>query len=294
MCALEFATGGRRVGCDGRATSRVRRACGKVSPSDAWRDIGAVGDAEFAPPQTQPPTRPRGRELGIPFPGTPGPLNAITDVAGVVVGRTTLVSGDSGTVVRGKGKVRTGVTAILPRAKGDWDFVMAATCNENGNGVLTGVSWVKESGFLEGPILLTGPHSVGTVRDAAIEWQIRNGRGFIVTYPLVTETSDVLNDATGAHVKAEHAWAALDAANIGPVREGGVSGGTGMSCNGFNGGIGTSSRQVPKPGGGHHTLGILVQCNYSGDLAIGRLRPRRGLQSQRTWFCCIAADSWSA
>jgi L-aminopeptidase/D-esterase-like protein len=229
-------------------------------------------------PQTQPPTRPRGRELGIPFAGTPGPLNAITDVAGVAVGHTTLVSGDSGAVVRGKGPVRTGVTAILPRAKGDWDFVMAATFNQNGNGDMTGVNWVKESGFLEGPILLTGTHSVGTVRDAAIEWQIRNGREFIFTYPLVTETFDVLNDATGAHVKAEHAWAALDAANTGPVREGGVGGGTGMSCNGFKGGIGTSSRQIPKSGGGYYTLGILVQCNYSGDLAILGAPVRRELQ----------------
>jgi len=207
--------------------------------------------------------------------------------------------------VRGKGNVRTGVTAILPRAKGDWDFVMAATCNENGNGDMTGVIWVKESGFLEGPILLTGPHSVGTIRDAAIEWQIRNGRGFIVTYPLVTETSDVLNDATGAHLKAEHAWAALDAANIGPVREGGVSGGTGMSCNGFNGGIGTSSRQVPKPGGGHHTLGILVQCNYSGDLAILGAPVRRerqdiprlctvlpGAPTRASWALFQSAPQW--
>jgi len=228
--------------------------------------------------QSQPQTRPRGRELGIPFPGTPGPLNAITDVAGVAVGHTTLVSGDPGPVVRGTGPIRTGVTAILPRAKGDWDFVMAATFNQNGNGDMTGVNWVKESGFLEGPILLTGTHSVGTVRDAAIEWQIRNGREFIFTYPLVTETFDVLNDATGAHVKREHAWAALDAAKTGAVREGGVGGGTGMSCNGFKGGIGTSSRQIPKAGGGHYTLGILVQCNYGGDLAVLGVPVGRELQ----------------
>ena len=222
--------------------------------------------------------RQRGRELGIPFPGTPGPLNAITDVAGVAVGHTTLVSGDAGPVVRGKGPVRTGVTAILPRAKGDWDFVMAATFNQDGNGDMTGVNWVKESGFLEGPILLTGTHSVGTVRDAAIEWQIRNGREFIFTYPLVTETFDVLNDATGAHVKPEHAWAALDATKTGAVREGGVGGGTGMICNGFKGGIGTSSRQIPKVGGGHYTLGILVQCNYGGDFTVLGAPVRRELQ----------------
>ncbi len=212
--------------------------------------------------------RPRGRDLGIPFPGTPGPHNAITDVPGVAVGHATIVRGDPGPVVRGQGPVRTGVTAILPRAAGDWDFVMAATFNQNGNGDMTGINWVKESGFLEGPILITGTHSVGTVRDAAIEWQIRNGRQFVFTYPLVAETFDVLNDANGGHVRPEHAWAALDAARAGPVPEGAVGGGTGMFCNGFKGGIGTSSRQVPKVGGGHFTLGVLVQCNYGGDFAV--------------------------
>lgn len=218
--------------------------------------------------QTQTQTHPRGRALGIPFPGRTGALNAITDVAGVAVGHTTLIQGTPGPVVRGTGPVRTGVTAILPRAKGDWDFVMAATFNQNGNGDMTGTNWVKESGFLEGPILITGTHSVGTVRDAAIEWQIRQGRQFIFTYPLVGETFDLLNDADGGHVKPEHAWAALDAARPGPVMEGAVGGGTGMGCNGFKGGIGTSSRLIRKPGGGDYTLGILVQCNYGGDLAV--------------------------
>lgn len=212
--------------------------------------------------------RPRGRDLGIPFPGTPGPHNAITDVSGVAVGHATVIRGDPGPVVRGQGPVRTGVTAVLPRAKGDWDFVMAATFNQNGNGDMTGINWVRESGFLEGPILITGTHSVGTVRDAAIEWQIRNGREFVFTYPLVAETFDVLNDANGGHVRPEHAWAALDAAGTGPVAEGAVGGGTGMFCNGFKGGIGTSSRQVPRAGGGHFTLGVLVQCNYGGDFAV--------------------------
>jgi len=222
--------------------------------------------------------RPRGRELGIPFPGVTGPLNAITDVAGVAVGHATIVRGNPGPVVRGSGPVRTGVTAILPRAKGDWDFVMAATFNQNGNGDMTGVNWVKESGFLEGPILITGTHSVGAVRDAAVEWQVRHGREFIFTYPLVAETFDALSDALGGHVKPEHAWAALDSAKPGRVLEGAIGGGTGMSCNGFKGGIGTSSRRIPKTGGGFYTLGVLVQCNYGGDLAVLGAPVRRELQ----------------
>src|SRR6188474_3464684 len=122
-------------------------------------------------------TRPRGRELGIPFPGKTGPLNAIIDVAGIAVGHVTLIEGE-GKLVPGKGPIRTGVTAILPRPRGNWDPVFAATFNQNGNGDMTGINWIKESGFLEGPILLTGTHSVGTVRDAAIQWQLRNGRQF--------------------------------------------------------------------------------------------------------------------
>ena len=127
-------------------------------------------------------TRPRGRDLGIPFPGQTGPHNAITDVAGVAVGHVTLIEGD-GKLVPGKGPIRTGVTAILPRPRGNWDPVFAATFNQNGNGDMTGINWIKESGFLEGPILLTGTHSVGTVRDAAIQWQLKNGREFVFTYP---------------------------------------------------------------------------------------------------------------
>src|SRR5215217_635572 len=127
--------------------------------------------------------RPRGRDLGIPFPGSTGPMNAITDVPGVAVGHVTLIEGE-GKLVPGQGPVRTGVTAILPRPKGNWDFVMAATFNQNGNGDMTGVNWIEESGFLEGPILLTGTHSVGVVRDAAIHWQIARGREFVFTYPV--------------------------------------------------------------------------------------------------------------
>ena len=211
-------------------------------------------------------TIPRGRDLGIPFPGQTGPLNAITDVAGVAVGHVTLIEGD-GKLVPGKGLIRTGVTAVLPRPRGNWDPVFAATFNQNGNGDMTGINWIKESGFLEGPILLTGTHSVGTVLDAAIQWQLKNGREFIFTYPIVAETFDFLNDANGEHVKAAHAFEALDRAKPGPVEEGSVGGGTGMGCNGFKGGIGTASR-VLTPAQGGYTIGVLVQCNYGGDLRI--------------------------
>ena len=211
-------------------------------------------------------TRSRGRDLGIPFPGQTGPLNAITDVAGTAVGHVTLIEGE-GRLVPGKGPIRTGVTAILTRPRGNWDPVFAATFNQNGNGDMTGINWIKESGFLEGPILLTGTHSVGTVRDAAIQWQLRNGRKFIFTYPIVAETFDFLNDANGEHVKASHAFEALDRAKAGPVEEGAVGGGTGMGCNGFKGGIGTSSRVLTAAQGGY-TVGVLVQCNYGGDLRI--------------------------
>lgn len=210
--------------------------------------------------------RPRGRELGIPFPGQTGPLNSITDVAGIAVGHVTLIEGE-GKLVPGKGPIRTGVTAILPRPRGNWDSVFAATFNQNGNGDMTGINWIKESGFLEGPILLTGTHSVGTVRDAAIQWQLKNGREFVFTYPIVAETFDFLNDANGEHVKAAHTFEALDRAKPGRVEEGAVGGGTGMGCNGFKGGIGTSSRVLTMKEGGY-TVGVLVQCNYGGDLRI--------------------------
>ncbi len=211
--------------------------------------------------------KPRGRELGIPFSGKTGANNAITDVPGVAVGHVTLISGE-GKVVPGEGPVRTGVTAILTRPKGDWDFVMAATFNQNGNGDMAGVNWIEESGFLEGPILLTGTHSVGTVRDAAIQWEIARGREFEFTYPIVSETFDSLSDSTGQHVKPDHAWAALDGAKPGRVAEGAVGGGTGMICNGFKGGIGTSSRVVAEKDGPSYVVGVLVQCNYGGDLQI--------------------------
>jgi D-aminopeptidase len=210
--------------------------------------------------------KPRGRELGIPFPGTPGPNNAITDVSGIAVGHATIIRG-SGKLVVGQGPVRTGVTAILTRPKGDWNPVFAATFALNGNGDMTGTQWIAESGFLEGPILLTGTHSVGTVRDAAIQWQLKNGREFSFTYPVVAETFDYLSDPNGQHVKPEHAFAALDSATTGRVVEGAVGGGTGMGCNDWKGGIGTSSRKLPAGAGGF-TVGVLVQCNFGGSLRI--------------------------
>jgi len=234
-------------------------------------------------------TRPRGRDLGIPFPGKAGPLNAITDVPGIAVGHVTLIEGE-GKIVPGKGPIRTGVTAILPRPRGNWDPVFAATFNQNGNGDMTGINWIKESGFLEGPILLTGTHSVGTVRDAAIQWQLKNGREFVFTYPIVAETFDFLNDANGEHVKAAHAFQALDRAKPGPVEEGAVGGGTGMGCNGFKGGIGTSSRVLSTEQGGY-TVGILVQCNYGGDLRILGVPIRSEITDLRT--CTVLTEPLS-
>src|SRR5215208_1039944 len=228
--------------------------------ADPMRVVVALLIAATATIQGTAQTPPRGRDLGIPFPGQTGPANGITDVIGIAVGHVTLIEGE-GTLVPGQGPIRTGVTAILPRPRGNWDPVFAATFNLNGNGDMTGINWIKESGFLEGPILLTGTHSVGTVRDAAIQWQLKNGRQFIFTYPIVAETFDFLNDANGEHVKATHALQALDNAKPGRVQEGAVGGGTGMGCNGFKGGIGTSSRLLSTEAGGY-TIGVLVQCNY--------------------------------
>lgn len=210
----------------------------------------------------------RARNLGIPFGGTPGPLNAITDVKGVEVGHTTLSSG-SGKLEVGKGPVRTGVTAILPRGK-NYDPVFAGWYSLNGNGEMTGTTWVEESGFLEGPVMITNTHSVGVVRDAVVAWLYKNhfydpliGEIFWAL-PVVAETYDGgLNDINGFHVKKDHVFAALDNASSGPVAEGNVGGGTAMSCHGFKCGIGTSSRQLDERFGGY-TVGVLVQANYGG------------------------------
>jgi L-aminopeptidase/D-esterase-like protein len=205
--------------------------------------------------------RPRARDLGVPFDGTPGPLNAITDVAGVTVGHSTIIKGQ-GALVVGQGPVRTGVTAIFPRGATNGDPVFGGWFTLNGNGEMTGTTWLEESGFLAGPVMITNTHSVGVVRDAVIEWLVRKKFEFDWSLPIVAETWDgALNDINGFHVTKEHAFAALDSARGGPVAEGNVGGGTGMICNQFKGGIGTASRRLPADRGGY-TVGVLVQCNY--------------------------------
>jgi D-aminopeptidase len=209
--------------------------------------------------------KPRARDLGVPFDGTPGPLNAITDVKGVEVGHRTLISGE-GKLKVGVGPIRTGVTAIFPRGKTSADPVFAGWFTENGNGEMTGTTWVEESGFLYGPVMITNTHSVGVVRDAVIKWQFEHGPPAPVddwwSLPVVAETWDgYLNDINGFHVKPEDAIAAIENAHGGPVEEGSVGGGTGMVCNEFKGGIGTSSRKLSEKDGGY-TVGVLVQCNY--------------------------------
>ena len=199
---------------------------------------------------------PNARALGIPLQGEPGLNNAITDVVGVEVGHTTIIEGQ-GPLIVGEGPIRTGVTAILPRGRESGDSTFAAWFSLNGNGEMTGTTWIEHSGLLEGPILITNTHSVGVVRDAVIAWQRDRDPSFLWALPVVAETYDgSLNDINGFHVTAEHAFAALDGARSGPVEQGAVGGGTGMRCHGFKGGIGSSSRRV-----GDYTVGILVQCN---------------------------------
>lgn len=205
--------------------------------------------------------KPRARDLGVPFDGVPGALNAITDVAGVEVGHATLISGE-GKLVVGEGPVRTGVTAILPRGRNSLKPCFASWFSLNGNGEMTGVAWIDESGQLDGPVMITNTHSVGAVRDAVIEWLVKRDASISWALPVVAETYDgFLNDINGFHVKKEHAFAALNDARGGPVAEGNVGGGTGMIVHRFKGGIGTSSRVLPKKQGGY-TVGALVQANY--------------------------------
>ncbi|HEU4448629.1 MAG TPA: P1 family peptidase [Gaiellaceae bacterium] len=198
--------------------------------------------------------RPRARELGIVV-GTlpPGPLNAITDVPGVRVGHETIVAGAS---------VRTGVTVVLPHEGNPWDEpVFAGPHRLNGNGELTGLEWIRESGLLCSPIGLTNTNSVGVVRDALVAAEVERRGDDFWSLPVVGETWDgLLNDIGGMHVRADHVRAALGAARGGAVGEGNVGGGTGMICHGFKGGIGTSSRVVAAVGG--HVVGVLVQANY--------------------------------
>jgi D-aminopeptidase len=207
--------------------------------------------------------KPRARDIGIPFDGTPGKFNAITDVKGVEVGYSTIISG-KGKNIRGKGPVRTGVTAILPRGKNN-NPVYANWYTLNGNGEMTGTTWITESGFLEGPVMITNTNSVGVVRDAVLKWYVKTGwykEDFWYTYPVVAETYDgFLNDIYGFHVKEENAWEALDSSKGGFIKEGNVGGGTGMMCLGFKGGTGTSSRMV-KIKDSTYTVGVLVQSNF--------------------------------
>jgi L-aminopeptidase/D-esterase-like protein len=213
--------------------------------------------------------KPRAQALQIPFGGTPGRFNAITDVAGVEVGHTTIIRGD-GPLVVGQGPVRTGVTVILPRGKANPDPVFGAWFTLNGNGEMTGTTWVQESGFVEDPIAITNTHSVGVVRDAILQWKVKRPAVQPWGLPVVAETYDgSLNDINGFHVTPAHVFAALDGAASGPVAEGNVGGGTGMECHQFKGGIGTASRVLPAGAGGY-TVGVLVQCNYGArrDLRI--------------------------
>ena len=214
---------------------------------------------------------PRARDLGVPFGGQPGPLNAITDVGGVEVGHITLFTGN-GALRVGKGPVRTGVTVIHPRGRNSTEGVFGGWFALNASGEMTGTTWLEERGLIEGPIGITNTHSVGVVRDAAVSWMVQKGWAADWHAPIVAETYDgALNDINGFHVTRDHAIEAMSNATPGPVIEGAVGGGTGMVCNGFKGGIGTASRKIDV-GDESYTVGVLVQCNYNWggeDLRIG-------------------------
>lgn len=212
----------------------------------------------------------RARDLGIPFEGQPGPLNAITDVTGVEVGHVTLIEGD-GALKVGLGPVRTGVTVVHPRGKNSTNPVFAGWFTLNAAGEMTGTTWLEERGLIDGPISITNTHSVGVVRDAAVAWMVEHGWSAAWHAPVVAETYDGnLNDINGFHVTKAHALEAMAESSSGPVEEGAVGGGTGMICNGFKGGIGTSSRQI-SAFERQYTVGVLVQCNYNGSGAGLRL-----------------------
>jgi L-aminopeptidase/D-esterase-like protein len=238
---------------------------------NAMRTLALIVAALAAlPAAARSQTKPRENDLKLPIGGTPAPLDAITDVAGVEVGHTTLISG-SGKLVVGQGPVRTGVTVIHPRGKANADPVFAAWFTLNGNGEMTGTTWVQESGYLEGPIGITNTHSVGVVRDAIIKWEVTQKNVLQPWWlPVVAETYDgSLNDINGFHVHEDHVLSALNSASGGLPKEGVVGGGTGMTCLGFKGGIGTASRRLPPQQGGY-TVGVLVQCNFGSrrDLRI--------------------------
>jgi len=227
-----------------------------------WMVLAMVVLVTVSIPLTAQSRKLREHDLRIPIGGAPGALNAITDVSGVEVGHTTLISG-SGPLVVGQGPVRTGVTVVHPRGKANPDPVFAAWFTLNGNGEMTGTTWVQESGLLEGPVAITNTHSVGVVRDAIIQWEVRQKNALQPWWlPVVAETYDgSLNDISGFHVTPAHVFAAMDSATTGLPQEGAVGGGTGMICHGFKGGIGTASRMLSQEQGGY-TVGVLVQCNY--------------------------------
>jgi L-aminopeptidase/D-esterase-like protein len=223
--------------------------------------------------------------------GSPGPLNAITDVAGVEVGHTTLMSG-SGRLIVGRGPVRTGVTVVHPRGKASTDPVFGAWFALNGNGEMTGTTWLQESGHLEGPIAITNTHSVGVVRDAVIQWMVTRPTAQPWGLPVVAETYDGgLNDINGFHVKPEHVLSALDGAAGGRVAEGNVGGGTGMRCHGFKGGIGTASRRLA-PAAGGYTLGVLVQCNFGARREFRVAGAPVGEEITDLLPCAATPDPW--
>ena len=239
---------------------------------------------------------PRARDLGVPFDGIPGPLNAITDVSGVTVGYTTLNWGEGKLQVR-EGPVRTGVTAVLPRGKGSLnDPVFAGWWSLNGHGEMTGTTFVEESGFLEGPVMITTTHSVGLVHDAVIQWRFNHGppdpAGYWWSLPVVGETWDGwLNDVNGFHIKPEHVFHALDSAHSGAIAEGNVGSGTGMICNEFKGGIGTSSRRLDATLGAY-TVGVLVQCNFGSrpNLRIAGVPVGKEIPEDRVYASTTFAD----
>jgi len=253
----------------------------KTSKLVCWLVVASLGCALGVPSFAD---GPRARALGIPFDGAPGRFNAITDVEGVTVGYSTLIEGE------GKSAVRTGVTAVMPRGESSSDKpVFAGVFSLNGNGEMTGTHWIEESGFLEGPVLITNTHSVGVVRDATIQWRIHHGAadasGYWWSLPVVAETYDGhLNDINGFHVKPEHVFAALDGAHGGAIAEGNVGGGTGMICHEFKCGTGTSSRVV-KVDKTEYRLGVLVQANYGvrGELRIAGVPVGKVLQNHLLW-----------
>jgi len=237
--------------------------------------------------------KPRARDIHIPLPGTPGPLNAITDVSGVEVGHATLIEGN-GRLERGKGPVRTGVTAVFPRGRRSTDPVLAGFFALNGNGEMTGTHYVAENGFLWGPVMITNTMSVGVVRDATITAMVQSGwDAFNISTPVVAETWDgTLNDIEGMHVRPADVTQAIANASSGSVPEGAVCGGTGMICHKFKGGIGTSSRKLTAKNGGY-TVGVLVQCNYGQRSRLNVLGAPVGREIRDLMPCSTLSPSGS-